>query len=261
MPERYLHIEDGYWRIRELNRKLSATERTKLKEYFGEIRYPYRHIGGELCVPAQIRWGDIYEVVSNFYDGTAQVSERTATWRADLLLRMIARSVASILCLGAIFFLALPVLATDDYLVHAGKIRRTFRCAPEVEAGAVEDGVLHADLRRGGDRYLLIAYSEPSRQGNPNAMCGGGVESYIVWLHLRAETVVAAQSIRYASCWKSISAGRFGWSGPVCSVSSETLVNSDDSQEIFAERSKVSFDSRAPEKGLVQTTLGRTRAR
>jgi hypothetical protein len=132
--------------------------------------------------------------------------------------------------------------------VQAGNLKQTYACGAGVEPLSIENGVLYANLRRGDDRYLLIAYSELSRPSNPNGRCGAGLESYLVWLHIRGSTVTASQSAQYESCWKDISGGPPAWSGQFCSVEYEDFDSSD--RGSTNTRSKASFDAKAPEKGI-----------
>lgn len=136
------------------------------------------------------------------------------------------------------------------FFVHAGHIKHTYSCAVGVEAGYIEDGVIHANLRRGNDRYLLIAHSELSRPNHPNGRCGCGIESYLVWLHIRGTTVIASQSAQYESCWKDISGGTPTWSGQFCTVEYENFDFNYDTNESINTRSKASFDAKTPEKGM-----------
>jgi len=140
------------------------------------------------------------------------------------------------------------------FFVHAGHIKHTYSCAAGVEAGYIEDGIVHANLRRGDDRYLLIAYSEPSRPNHPNGRCGGGIESYLVWLHISGTTVIASQSAQYESCWKHISGGTPAWSGQFCAVVYEDFDYNYNTKEGTNTRSKASFDTKAPEKGIQVTS-------
>ena len=71
-----------------------------------------------------------------------------------------------------------------EFVIEVGDFKRTYLCADGVEAGAIDDGVIHANLKRGENRYLLITYSYMSRPGNPNGRCGAGIESFLVWLHI-----------------------------------------------------------------------------
>ena len=136
------------------------------------------------------------------------------------------------------------------FYVHAGSIKRTYSCAAGVEAGYIQDGVVHANLRRGDDRFLLIGYSEESRPNHPNGRCGAGIESYLVWLHVHGSSVLASQSAHYESCWRNIEGGPPEWSSQFCVVQYERFLYNPDTKQSSILRSKASFDSKAPEKGL-----------
>lgn len=134
--------------------------------------------------------------------------------------------------------------------VHAGAIKRSFFCGPDVAAGHIQDGIVYANLRRGDDRYLLIGYTEASRPNHPDGRCGGGSESYLRWLHIRGSTVVASQLVHYESCWEDIEGGPPQRTGQFCVVRYKKHHYSSDSSENFFQRSEADFDTKAPEKGL-----------
>jgi hypothetical protein len=136
------------------------------------------------------------------------------------------------------------------FSIHAGKIQHAYLCAPGVKAGKIEDGVVHADLPQGNERYLLIAYSEMSRPSNPNGRCGAADESYLVWLHIHGDTVVEFQSAQYESCWKEITGSTPAWSGQFCSVTYEMSHFDFGTNQMSETHSKATFDAKAPEKGI-----------
>jgi len=138
----------------------------------------------------------------------------------------------------------------QTYFVHAGAIKRTYSCAAGVDAGYIEDGVVHANLRRGDDRFLLIGYSEASRPNHPNGRCGGGIESFLVWLHVHGSTVLASKSAQYESCWRDTQGGPPEWSGQFCIVEYSLFLYNYDTNKSSLLHSKATFDSKAPERGL-----------
>ena len=73
MKTRVVRVEDGYWRIRSGKRELRAEEQQALVDYFREIRFPHRVVGGRVHVPESVPWSDIYERLQHFYDGRAEV--------------------------------------------------------------------------------------------------------------------------------------------------------------------------------------------
>ena len=73
MKARVVRVEDGFWRIRSRNREIGAEEQARLVEYFSEIRFPYKIIGGKLRVPESVPWKSISERLQHFYDGDAEV--------------------------------------------------------------------------------------------------------------------------------------------------------------------------------------------
>ena len=73
MDKRIIRLEGKFWKIRTDIGDLSESEQNELKEYFNEIRMPYRIIDGSLCVPDGVDRSLIFERMEYFYDGRAQV--------------------------------------------------------------------------------------------------------------------------------------------------------------------------------------------
>lgn len=73
MENRIVRLEVGFWRIRTDIGELPESEQTELKEYFDEIRLPYKYIEGKLCVPDGVERDTIFERIEHFYDGRAEV--------------------------------------------------------------------------------------------------------------------------------------------------------------------------------------------
>jgi hypothetical protein len=73
MPKRIVRLEGELWRIRPDHGELDAAEQQELRDYFDEIRMPYRLQHGRLCVPGSISWEALYERLEHFYDGRAEV--------------------------------------------------------------------------------------------------------------------------------------------------------------------------------------------
>lgn len=140
-----------------------------------------------------------------------------------------------------------PTAKAAKYIVHAGPIARSYDCAPGVDGRDIEDGTLYANLRRARDRYLLIGYSEQSVLNNPGRYCGGGVESHLVWLHVRSGMVLETQAALYQSCWESVEGDPPSWSGQFCIVDYESFRSPQTKRRAV-------FDSVAPEKGLAITS-------
>ena len=73
MDKRIIRLEDDFWKIRTDIGELSESEKKELKEYFDEIRMPYRIINGRLCVSAGVDKASIFEMMEHFYEGRAEV--------------------------------------------------------------------------------------------------------------------------------------------------------------------------------------------
>ena len=136
------------------------------------------------------------------------------------------------------------------FFIHAGRLKRAFTCAFGVEAGKIADGVLHADLHRGGNRFILVSYTEESHPSRPEGRCGSGTENYFVWLRIRGAAITSSQAVRYESCWNNIEGGPPGWTGRFCTVEYERFDYDPETKKGTVVDSKAFFDTEAPDKGL-----------
>jgi hypothetical protein len=145
-----------------------------------------------------------------------------------------------------------PVPAGNcKYSIHAGNINQIFTCAAGVRGDEIDSGIVHADLLRGVDRYLLIEHSYISNQENPNGHCGAGLERYLVWLHVRDSRVVAEQSAHIESCWEDIQGDELSvCTSQSCSVKYIASEYDRQAQRLNFTSYRASFDFNAPEKGL-----------
>ncbi len=73
LPLRIVRVEDDSWRIRTDKGELDGVEQDELEDYFAKIRMPYQMLDGRLCIPGTISWETLYERLSHFYDGRAEV--------------------------------------------------------------------------------------------------------------------------------------------------------------------------------------------
>ena len=73
MDKRIIRLEDGVWRIRTDIGELSESEQAELKEYFDQIKMPYKIIEGVLCIPDKVERATIFERMEHFYEGRAEV--------------------------------------------------------------------------------------------------------------------------------------------------------------------------------------------
>jgi hypothetical protein len=73
MDKRIIRLEDGFWRIRTDMGELSQSEQKELKQYFDEIRMPYKIIDGRLCVSDGVDKAAMFERMEHFYEGRAEV--------------------------------------------------------------------------------------------------------------------------------------------------------------------------------------------
>jgi len=144
-----------------------------------------------------------------------------------------------------------PPAAQAKFIISSDSIKRTFLCAEGVAAGEIEQGVVHADLHRAKDRYLLITWTEPTRSGSgTGGPCGAGEESTLIWLHVRGDRVIASRSALYDSCRNSAcSTGGPEWTGHLFTVEYEARERG--TGQLV--KSKAVFDAETPEKGLAVT--------
>jgi hypothetical protein len=73
LPARIVRLEDDMWRIRTGEGELDGVEQDSLEDHLAEIHMPYQMINGRLCIPATISWETLYERLSHFYSGRAEV--------------------------------------------------------------------------------------------------------------------------------------------------------------------------------------------
>ncbi|MBX3734214.1 MAG: hypothetical protein KF791_16685 [Verrucomicrobiae bacterium] len=73
LPHRIVRLEGELWRIRPDGGELDAAEQQELRDYFDEVRLPYRIEHGRLCVPGTITWQALCERLEHFYDGRAEI--------------------------------------------------------------------------------------------------------------------------------------------------------------------------------------------
>jgi len=136
---------------------------------------------------------------------------------------------------------AVPAADSADVIViHAARFERTYKLSPGIESLDIDDATIHANLRRGDERYIVLSYSEPYGKA--------GIESYLVWLHIRGSTVVAMQRVHYESQYMTISGVFSGWSGHVLGVAYDHYTES------TITHAEANFDSQAPERGLTIVT-------
>jgi len=65
--------EGDFWRISPDRGELDAVEQQELRDYFDEIRLPYRIEGGRLGVSGSLSWETLDESLTHFYAGRAEV--------------------------------------------------------------------------------------------------------------------------------------------------------------------------------------------
>jgi len=73
MDKRIVRLEGDLWRVRSDQGELDTAEQQELREYYDEVRMPYRVDGGKPCVLGSISWEALYERLEHFYDGRAEV--------------------------------------------------------------------------------------------------------------------------------------------------------------------------------------------
>jgi len=76
----------------------------------------------------------------------------------------------------------------------------------EIDAAKITETELMFAAQKDGSRYLVIDVSGQSKAKEDARQCGAGVEANLLWIKLDAAWKVSAiKSVRYESCWSSIS--------------------------------------------------------
>jgi hypothetical protein len=114
----------------------------------------------------------------------------------------------------------------------------------EIDAAKITETELMFAAQKDGFRYLVIDVSGQSRAKENDRQCGAGVEANLLWIKLNAAWKVAAvKSVRYESCWSSISLNdQFKNSGNLLNIDFD---NFRDDVNV-----KVTYNSDQPEKGF-----------
>lgn len=115
-----------------------------------------------------------------------------------------------------------------------------------VDAAKVEDVSVLFLTRAGGHAYLVLDVCGPSKMLPDDRQCGAGTECNVVWLRLDARWRIGdARSVRYESCWSSVSSD-----GPRVAGRRLALSVEDFREE---ERREVTYDADSPAEGLKVT--------
>lgn len=138
-----------------------------------------------------------------------------------------------------------------DLVVKSGKT--TFRLSGIADEYAFFTTV-HAAARKGRDFYLVIGSSELTRGWPPKGgNCGGGIESFIRWLHVRDGKVIDTQEGLYESCRSNRDGWNLGWKDGRLMWSTRGLKRSANvstpSTAVFL---NWSYDPQHPEKGIAE---------
>ena len=99
--------------------------------------------------------------------------------------------------------------------------------------------------RKDGLRYVLLDIDGPSRRNGGARQCGAGSESSLVWLRLQGWRLLEVQSVKYESCWSSITYAVPARRGTLYTISFSDFTTMKDKT--------VTFDRAHPELGLVST--------
>ena len=105
--------------------------------------------------------------------------------------------------------------AKDNYKIRAkgrqlivtfqGKTHR-LNTIEQVDAEKVTDTEIIFAGRKDNFTYLVVDVSGQSRAKQNDRQCGAGIESNLIWIKLDSAWKIAAiKSVRYESCWSSVS--------------------------------------------------------
>ncbi|HVE58413.1 MAG TPA: hypothetical protein VNB22_16390 [Pyrinomonadaceae bacterium] len=76
----------------------------------------------------------------------------------------------------------------------------------QIDAAKITETELLFAGQKNGFRYLVIDVSGQSKEKEDDRQCGAGVEANLLWIKLNsAWKISAVKSVRYESCWSSIS--------------------------------------------------------
>ena len=114
----------------------------------------------------------------------------------------------------------------------------------EIDAAKITETELMFAAQKEGFRYLLIDVSGQSKDPEHARQCGAGVEANLLWIKLNpAWKISAVKSVRYESCWSSISLNdSFKISGSLLNIDFD---NFRDDVHV-----KLTYNSDQPEKGF-----------
>lgn len=106
----------------------------------------------------------------------------------------------------------------------------------------IDAAILFAD-RKAQFVYLVLDISGQSKIKEDNRQCGAGIESNFIWIKLDANwKILDSKSVRYESCWSSISNDNYQKQGSKMSIE---IRNFRDDLDI-----KLFYNSEEPEKGF-----------
>jgi hypothetical protein len=120
---------------------------------------------------------------------------------------------------------------------------------------------VHADTKRGPDFYLVIGSSHLTRGWPPKGgNCGCGIESFILWLHVRDGKVINTQEGVYESCRSNRDGWTLGWKDGKLKWSTAGWKRSTDpSTPATAVFLNWSYDPKHPDKGISEDEKLETR--
>ncbi len=73
LPYRVVRLEGDVWTIRSDGGELGAEEQRELKAYLDHVQLPSLMHNGQTCVPGSIAWELLYEKLTQFYAGRAEL--------------------------------------------------------------------------------------------------------------------------------------------------------------------------------------------
>lgn len=113
----------------------------------------------------------------------------------------------------------------------------------KIDAAKITDTEILFANRKNQFVYLVLDISGQSKIKEDDRQCGAGIESNFIWLKLdSAWNVLDSNSVRYESCWSSISNDNYQKQGGKMSIE---IQNFRDDLEI-----KLLYNSEEPEKGF-----------
>ncbi len=130
-------------------------------------------------------------------------------------------------------------------ILNVDGVRRTYTLSEKRVGVDMDHARVLEFQRQNGLTYALLDIDGPSNRAGGSNQCGAGQESSLVWLRLKRWRLLEIQSVKYESCWSSITYAVPARRGALYTISFSDFTAMKDKT--------VTFDRAHPELGLVST--------